>query len=119
MVSTSKLNEIKSFVNEVQFLGGGDSWCEADQKHNDDTITTLMGYLCLLIESEDTNRTEGTMKKPTLANGTRVMVYEDPVTRKKPEGMATIVGKVDHGDQYYEVRFDSEPESTYHRFIRT
>ena len=63
------------------------------------------------------NKEKETMIPKEWNRGDKVMVYEDPITRQKEEGMATIIGKADHGDQYYKVRFDSEPENTYYRFI--
>lgn len=57
-----------------------------------------------------------------LERGDRVMIYEDPVTCEKKEGIATLVRQLntDDGDGFerWEVIFDNEHES-YPRTINT
>ena len=44
------------------------------------------------------------------------MIYDDPITQLKPEGVADIVRLLDTED-YYEVRFVADPNTTHPRFI--
>jgi hypothetical protein len=54
------------------------------------------------------------MKSHTLKKGMRIMVYNDPRTKQKPEGIAilrTNIHLIDEPLQYWMVRFPCDPES--------
>ena len=55
-------------------------------------------------------------KKEGIRIGSRVMVYEDPVTKLSPEGEAVVVAAYDR-PHYYQVRFVSDG-AIVDRFIR-
>ena len=59
--------------------------------------------------------------KAQLQKGDRVLVYEDPVSEEKPEGVAILIRKLQDIDpgfmEYWEVVFVGERER-YHRAIQ-
>ncbi len=48
--------------------------------------------------------------------GETVEVYQKPRTKEESEGLAKIVKKLDT-DDYYDVVFPDDPETSYSRFI--
>jgi len=55
-----------------------------------------------------------------MKKGDKVMIYEDPITQLKPEGMATLTTRLSSdGDrrQRWRVVFDAEPDAKYDRNI--
>ena len=60
-----------------------------------------------------------------MKQGQRVMIYQDPATKQKPEGYAILLKRIsemesDPGMQYWLVKFDQDEETEpYHRFIST
>ena len=60
-----------------------------------------------------------------LKHGDKVMVYQDPITERKPEGRAALMLLEDENCGTYDdrllqrwlVRFETEPESTYVRTV--
>lgn len=51
--------------------------------------------------------------------GVKVMIYEDPATRQKPEGKATLreLYRENGLESYWRVEFDDEPGAYYERTI--
>ncbi len=63
-----------------------------------------------------------TASVPMLQKGDRVIVYDDPLTKRRPEGTAFLVGRVNHFTseelQRWKVHFESDDEGvTVERFI--
>lgn len=58
-----------------------------------------------------------------MKKGDKVMIYEDPITEQKPEGVATLIKELSRDTGYglscWEVRFDGDdPSETFGRSIK-
>jgi len=51
--------------------------------------------------------------------GTKAMIYEDPMTKQKPEGKATLreLYRENGLESYWRVEFDDEPGAFYERTV--
>lgn len=61
------------------------------------------------------------MNKQTLKRGAKVRVYEDPVTKQRLEGIATLSIKPDSapvdGLEYWHVKFDGDQGGYFGRWV--
>ena len=81
---------------------------------------------CRAAEGTEDAEREATTTGGPLEPGITVMIYEDPITRKKEEGRATLVEKrhENPGMEFWSVRFQSDyctgyDDATYERWVYT
>jgi hypothetical protein len=90
---------------------------EDESDHADRSSDSMLNYYRRIGETEQRKES----KRMTITYGSRVMIYEDPITKQKPEGEAFLreMYRGITGGGRFRVEFVDEPGQFYERDVLT